>query len=352
VGAERDLAQACSTHFSRPVALCLWLLSELAIIATDLAEVIGSAVAFQLLFGLSIVHGVLITVADVLVVLVLESRSVRWIELIVSALALGIAIIFAYELSASKPDPNGLARGLLPSKLFFEDSELLFVSAGILGATVMPHNLYLHSSIVQTRNYARTATGKAQALRWATVDSTLSLIFAFFINASILLLSAAAFHGGPNEDVADIRDAYQLLSPTLGDSSASMLFALGLLFAGQSSTLTGTLAGQIVMEGFIGLRMRPYQRRLLTRLLAVVPALVVAAAWGEQAAAELLVVSQVVLSLQLPFAVWPLIYFTSRADKVGHKVANGWPLTILLIAIGSFVSLLNAYLVVDLFRSI
>jgi manganese transport protein len=315
----RDLAQACRDHYSRPVALGLWVLCELAIMACDLAEVIGSAIALNLLFGLPLVVGVLITAFDVLLVLFLQHRGFRWVEALVLAMVSTIGLCFLYEMFASRPDLAGIARGLLPTPEIVRDPAKLYIAIGILGATVMPHNLYLHSSIVQTRAYLRNDEGKAMAIKFATVDSTVALLGAFFINAAILILSAATFHGTPNAGVADISDAYKLLPSALGPLAA-IAFAVALLASGQSSTMTGTLAGQIVMEGFLHLRLQPWVRRLITRLLAIIPAVIVASIYGERGVGQLLIFSQVVLSLQLSFATIPLVQFTSEKLKMGRFV--------------------------------
>jgi manganese transport protein len=322
--AGRDLAQACRDHYSRPVSLTLWMLCELAIVACDLAEVIGSAIALQLLFDIPLVWGIIITALDVMLILILQRRGFRIIEALVAALVFTIGACFAYELWAARPDPGGIIRGFVPTSQILSDPAMLYVAIGILGATVMPHNLYLHSSIVQTRDFPRTDAGKREALRLATVDSTLALGFAFFVNAAILVTAAAAFHGTANQGVADIHQAYELLTPVLGASFASTVFAVALLASGQNSTLTGTLAGQIVMEGFLDLRISPWARRLLTRLVAIVPAVVVALIYGDNGIGKLLILSQVVLSLQLPFAVFPLIIFTTSRAKMGDFAARGW----------------------------
>ena len=339
----RDLAQACRDHYSTPVAMVLWVLCELAIAACDLAEVIGSAIALNLLFGIPLVVGVLLTASDVMVVLFLQSRGFRYVECLVGALIFIIGGCFAYEMVVSQPAITEILGGLVPKPAVVTTPGALYIAIGILGATVMPHNLYLHSSIVQTRAFVRDEAGKAMAIKYATIDSTVALLFAFFINAAILILSAAAFHGTEHQDVADIGDAYQLLSPTLGASMASVLFAVALLASGQNSTLTGTMAGQIVMEGFLELRLRPWVRRLLTRLVAIVPAAIVAAMYGESGVGQLLVFSQVVLSLQLSFAVVPLVQFTSEKAKMGRFV-NSPGLKALAWAISAVIIGLNGYL--------
>ena len=313
----RDLAQACRDHYSRPVSLALWFLCEVAIAACDLAEVIGSAIALNLLFGLPLAWGVVLTTLDVLVVLFFQNKGFRVIESIVAGLIAVIFGCFLYEIIASHPDWLALSQGLVPRLEVVTNPQMLYVAIGILGATVMPHNLYLHSSIVQTRQIAPTDTGKRMAIKFATIDSTVALFLAFFVNAAILVTAAAAFHGTGHDAVADIADAHQLLTPVLGAGAASALFAVALLASGQNSTLTGTLAGQIVMEGFLDLKLKPWARRLITRLVAVVPALVVALLYGEKGTGQLLVLSQVILSLQLSFAVVPLVLFTGSRAKMG-----------------------------------
>ncbi|HEX9369489.1 MAG TPA: Nramp family divalent metal transporter [Roseiflexaceae bacterium] len=343
IATGRDLAQACRDHYSPPVAFVLWVLCEIAIAACDLAEVIGSAIALNLLFGIPLVAGVLLTAADVLVVLLLQHRGFRYIESMVAGLILIIGGSFVYELIAAQPAFAAVLGGLVPSPQIVTNPGALYIAIGILGATVMPHNLYLHSSIVQTRAFARTDEGKRSAIKFATIDSTVALLFAFFINAAILIMAAAAFHGTAYAGIADINDAYKLLTPVLGATLASTLFAVALLASGQNSTLTGTLAGQIVMEGFLNIRMRPWLRRLLTRAIAIVPAVIVAALYGERGTGQLLVLSQVILSLQLSFAVVPLVMFTSDKLKMGKFVNPRW-LTILAWAVTVVIVVLNGYL--------
>lgn len=342
----RDLAQACRDHYSPAVNLLLWILCEIAIAACDLAEVIGSAIALNLLFGIPLIAGVLITAGDVLIVLLLQNRGFRYIESLVGGLIFVIGGCFIYELLVSQPAMSAIVGGLLPAPQIVTDPRALYIAIGILGATVMPHNLYLHSSIVQTRAFTRDDGGKAMAIKFATIDSTVALLIAFFINAAILILAAATFYGTPNASVADIGDAYRLLSPVLGASLASTLFAVALLAAGQNSTLTGTLAGQIVMEGFLNIRMRPWLRRLVTRLIAIVPAVIVAALYGERGTGQLLILSQVILSLQLSFAVVPLVQFTSDRRKMGRFVNRRW---LMLLASGVTVVIvgLNVFLLLQ-----
>jgi manganese transport protein len=319
----RDLAQACRDHFSTPVVWALWIMCEIAIAACDLAEVIGSAIALNLLFGIALPIGVAITALDVLLLLYLQNKGVKVLEALVITLVATVGVCFAFELFLARPDIGGVMRGFIPSADIVSDREKLYIAIGILGATVMPHNLYLHSSIVQTRRYEETAEGKREAVRYAFVDSTIALSFALFINAAILIVAAASFHTTGNQQVAEIQDAYRLLTPLLG-AGASTMFALALLASGQNSTLTGTLAGQIVMEGFLNIRVRPWLRRLITRLIAIVPAVIVAIVGGASGTARLLILSQVLLSLQLSFAVFPLVMFTSSKLKMGEFVNPAW----------------------------
>jgi manganese transport protein len=316
----RDLAQACRDHYSRRMSIFLWVACELAIAACDLAEVLGSAVALNLLFHIPLLLGVLLTALDVLIVLALQGRGFRLIEAFVITLIASIAICFAYEIFFAHPIWREAARGFIPRAEILRNKEMLYIAIGILGATVMPHNLYLHSSIVQTRAFGQNQSEKRDALRFAVIDSTVALFFALFINAAILVLGAAAFHTRGFSEVADIAQAYKLLSPVLGAGLASTLFACALLASGQNSTLTGTLAGQIVMEGFLDLRLKPWLRRLITRAIAIIPAVLVIAIAGEGKLTALLILSQVVLSFQLPFAVIPLVQFTSERAKMGDFV--------------------------------
>lgn len=348
IAGERDLAQACRDHFSRPVSFALWVLCEIAIAACDLAEVIGSAIALNLLFGLPLVWGVCLTSIDVLIILYLQHKGFRSLERLVIALILIIGGCFFAEILLSQPSIRGILGGFVPSAQILKDPEMLFIAIGILGATVMPHNLYLHSSIVQTRKYELTYEGKREAIRFATIDSTIALLFALFINAAILIVAAATFYSQGRNDIAEIGQAYELLSPMLGAWGASTLFALALLASGQNSTLTGTLAGQIVMEGFLDFRMRPWLRRLITRSLAIVPAVIVSALYGESGTAKLLVLSQVILSLQLSFAVFPLVMFTSDKQKMGEFV-NSWPTKLSAWVVAIIIAGLNAWLLVKTF---
>lgn len=319
-----DLAQACRAHYSAPVRTVLWLLCEFAIIACDLAEVIGTAIALQLLFGIPLLAGVCLTALDVLLILLLQQRGFRKLEAFVIALLVIIAGCFAIELALSEPSVAAIARGFIPTTDIVTNPAMLYIAIGIIGATVMPHNLYLHSSIVQTRRYTRDDRGKREAIRFATLDSTIALGLALFINAAILILAAATFHQAGRTDVAEIQEAHALLAPMLGVGVASTLFAVALLASGQNSTITATLAGQIVMEGFLNIQLPAWLRRLVTRLLAIVPAVAVAALYGESGTAKLLVLSQVILSLQLPFAVVPLVRFTSDPTVMGKFVNPAW----------------------------
>ncbi len=349
VATGRDLAQACRDHFGPKTSFALWTLCEVAIAACDLAEVIGSAIALNLLFGLPLVWGVILTAADVMVLLFLQNKGFRVLECVVAAMIFLIGGCFAYELVASSPEMTGVFAGFLPRPEVVTNPAMLYIAIGILGATVMPHNLYLHSSIVQTRAYVRDEAGKAMAIRYATADSTIALLFAFFINAAILILAAAAFHGTEHEGVAEIEDAYALLTPVLGASLASTLFAVALLASGQNATLTGTLAGQIVMEGFLNIRLRPWVRRIITRMVAIVPAVIVAAMFGSSGVNRLLILSQVILSLQLSFAVVPLVLFTGSRLKMGRFVNARW-LAVLAWVVTAVIVVLNAYLLFQTVR--
>src|SRR5437879_4465596 len=343
IASGRDLAQACRDSYSRPTTLALWVICEIAIAACDLAEVIGAAIALNLLFGLPLIWGVCLTALDVLIVLFLQHRGFRYVEALVVALICLIAGSFAVELWLAKPDYIAVAAGFIPRPGVVTNPGMLYIAIGILGATVMPHNLYLHSSIVQTRKYMDSVAGRAEAIRFATIDSSFALMTALFINGAILVMAAAVFHGSGHESVADINDAYKLLEPLLGAKSASVLFAVALLCSGQNATLTGTLAGQIVMEGFINIRLRPWLRRLITRLIAIVPAIVVLLIVGERGTMPLLILSQVILSLQLPFAVFPLVAFTSDPKKMGTFVNPLW-VKLLAWTVGGIIAALNVWL--------
>src|SRR5690242_5579661 len=345
----RDLAQACRDHYSKPVSVVLWLMCEIAIAACDLAEVIGSAIALDLLFGIPLPVGVFITALDVLLLLYLQHHGVRLLEALVIVLLATVGVCFAFELFLSRPDVGAVMRGFVPDPEIVRNPAMLYLAIGILGATVMPHNLYLHSSIVQTRKYDETLRGKREAIRYAIIDSTAALMGALFINAAILVVAAATFHRSGHTGVAEIQDAYKLLTPLLGVGGASTVFALALLASGQNSTLTGTLAGQITMEGFLDIRMRPWLRRLLTRGIAIVPAVIAAGYFGESGTAKLLILSQVVLSMQLSFAVFPLVIFTSSKPKMGEYVNPPW-LKRVAYAVAFVIAGLNLWLLAQVVR--
>jgi manganese transport protein len=339
IATGRDLAQACRDHYPRPIVWFLWILCELAIAACDLAEVVGSAIALQLLFGIPLVWGCVITAVDVMIVLLLQNKGFRYLEIVVVTLMATIGLCFGVELFLANPSLAGVARGFIPTPEIVTNPGMLYLAIGILGATVMPHNLYLHSSIVQTRKYARTVPGKREAIFFGTLDSTVALMFALFINSAILILAAAAFHHSGNQDVGEIQDAFHLLDGLLGVKFAAVVFAVALLASGQNSTITGTLAGQIVMEGFLDIRLRPWLRRLITRSIAIVPAIVIIGIFGESKSTDLLVASQVCLSMQLGFACWPLMRFTSDRAKMGEFVNSravnltGWAITLIIIVL-------------------
>jgi len=344
----RDLAQACSDHYPTPVVWFLWVICELAIAACDLAEVIGSAIALNLLFHIPLPAGIAITSLDVLVVLFLQNKGFRLLEALVIALIATVGICFLFEIIMSHPPFGAVLSGFLPRTEVIANPSMLYVAIGILGATVMPHNLYLHSSIVQTRQYAETSEGKHEAVRFAFIDSTIALSFALFINAAILIVAAATFHTSGHSEVAEIQDAYKLLTPLLG-AGASTMFALALLASGQNSTITGTLAGQIVMEGFLNIRLRPWLRRLITRGIAIIPAAIVAVMYGATGTARLLILSQVILSMQLSFAVFPLIGFTSNKAKMGEFANPVW-LKALAYVVAVTIAVLNIWLLLQIFR--
>src|SRR5467141_3434381 len=349
IATGRDLAQACREHYSRRTGLFLWVVCEIAIAACDLAEVLGSAVALKLLFGLPLLAGVLITALDVLIVLAMQGRGFRLIEAFVVTLIATIAACFAYEIFFAQPLWRDALQGIIPRAEIFRNREMLYIAIGILGATVMPHNLYLHSSIVQTRAFGISVAHRREALRYAVFDSTVALAFALFVNAAILVLGAAAFHTRGLHNVAEISDAYKLLSPVLGVSLASTVFACALLASGQNSTLTGTLAGQIVMEGFLNIRLKPWVRRLITRTLAITPAVLVIGFAGEGKVTALIVLSQVILSFQLPFAMIPLIQFTGDRAKMGTLV-NSRATKIVAWAVAAVILFFNGELLWFIFR--
>jgi manganese transport protein len=350
IATGRDLAQACRDHYSRRTAVALWVICETAIAACDLAEVLGSAVALKLLFGLPLLAGVLITAFDVLIVLALQGRGFRIIEAFVITLIASIAACFAYEIFFAQPLWREAALGFLPRVEILRNREMLYIAIGILGATVMPHNLYLHSSIVQTRAFGDSSRDRREAIRYAVLDSTLALGFALFVNAAILVLGAAAFHTRGLSNVAEIAEAYKLLSPVLGVSLASTVFACALLASGQNSTLTGTLAGQIVMEGFLEIRLKPWLRRLITRSIAIIPAAFVIGFAGEGKVTALIILSQVVLSFQLPFAIIPLIQFTGDRAKMG-EFTNSRATSVIAWVVAAAVLFFNAELLWLIFRS-
>ncbi len=341
-----DLAQACRQRFHPVLNILLWLACELAIIACDLAEVIGTAIALQLLFHIPLLAGTLISSLDALLVLFLMNRGFRYLEAFIIGLLSIIALCFAVQLIAAAPPLAAVLAGLKPSMDILTNAQMLYIAIGIIGATVMPHNLYLHSSIVQSRAYERTERGRKEAIRWATWDSTIALMLALFINAAILIVAAAAFHTTGHQDVAEIQDAYHLLSPLLGLGMASTLFGLALLAAGTNSTITGTLAGQIVMEGFLHLRLPHWARRLLTRGLAIIPVVIGTVFYGNASVGQLLMASQVVLSMQLPFAVIPLVLFVSDRKLMGGFVISR-PLAVFSWLVAGLILVLNFKLLYD-----
>ena len=350
VATERDLAQACRDSYSRPTAIFLWIFAEIAIAACDLAEVIGSAIALQLLFHIPLVLGVILTGADVLLLLLLQNRGFRYLEALVITLIATITVLFGIEILLSHPEWGLIARNLLlpTSAQMITNPQMLYIAISILGATVMPHNLYLHSAIVQTRAYPRTSQGKREAIKFANLDSATALMIALFVNAAILVVAAAVFHRSGRFEVAEIEDAYKLLSPMLGVAGASTLFAVALLASGQNSTITGTLAGQVVMEGFLHLRLTPWLRRLITRSLAIVPTVIITILYGARGTGKLIILSQVILSLQLSFAVFPLVAFTSDPEKMGEFVNRPW-LKYLGYTVALLIAGLNIWLLIQTF---
>ena len=346
IASGRDLAQACRDAFSPAVGNVMWVLAEGAIIATDLAEVIGTAIGLNLLFGIPLEMGVVLTAMDVFLILWLQGRGFRWMEAVVIGLTLVIAVSFAIQMFYAAPVIGDVMRGFIPDGRIVTSPAMLYLALGIIGATVMPHNLYLHSAVIQTRRIGKTDAEKLEAIRLGTIDSTVALMFALFINASILILAAAAFHTAGKYDVAEIQDAHRLLGPALGVPIAAVLFAIALLASGLNSTVTATLSGQIVMEGFIQFRMKPWARRLITRGIAIIPAAVVTVLYGESGTARLLVLSQVVLSFQLPFAIIPLVMFTADQTKMKGLAAPKW-LTISCWIIAIIVISLNMKLLWD-----
>ncbi|HVW93049.1 MAG TPA: Nramp family divalent metal transporter [Devosia sp.] len=343
----RDLAQACRAYYPKPVNFVLWIACELAIMACDLAEVIGTAIALQLLFHIPLLIGSLLAGLDAILLLFLMARGFRYLEAFVVALLTVIFACFLVQIVAAQPPAGELLHALfVPSPEIVSNPGMLYVAIGIIGATVMPHNLYLHSSIVQTRAYEKTERGKRDAIRWAVTDSTIALMLALFVNAAILIVSAVAFHNSGHQDVANIGQAFRLLSPLLGLGIASILFAVALLASGVNSTVTATLAGQIVMEGFLRLRMPHWMRRLITRGVAIVPVVAAIALYGERGADNLLVLSQVILSIQLPFAAIPLVQFVSSRSKLGNLAIGPW-LSGLAWMVTAVIVLLNLKLLFD-----
>ncbi|ODT45333.1 MAG: divalent metal cation transporter [Methylobacterium sp. SCN 67-24] len=345
IASGRDLAQACRDAYPKPVSFVLWLLAEIAIIATDIAEVIGTAIGLNLIFGIPLELGVIITALDVFLILYLQKLGFRWIEALVITLLGVIALCFAIQIALADPDWGQVVRGFAPTTEIVRNPEMLYLALGILGATVMPHNLYLHSGIVQTRAYGASLPEKRQALKYATIDSTVALMFALTINASILILAAATFHKTGQTAVAELGDAHKLLGPLLGLAIAPTLFGIALLCCGINSTVTATLAGQIVMEGFLKIRLPPWLRRLITRGIAIIPAAAVTIWYGDSGTAQLLILTQVVLSLQLSFAVFPLVMFTADRTKMGELVAPLW-LVAFAVLIALVIAALNLKLLV------
>lgn len=340
----RDLAQICRDYFPKPVTIVLWIMAEIMIIACDLAEVIGSAIALNLLFGIPLSIGVFITAFDVLLLLFLLQKGFRYLEIIVILLITTILGCFGLEILFSQPALQPLLGGFLPSPEIITNPEMLYIAVGILGATVMPHNLYLHSAVVQTRKYAQTIQGKKEAIKFSTIDSTAALFLAFFVNAAILIVAAATFYTNGLHEVAEIEQAYQLLSPLVGVTAASTIFALALLASGQNSTITATLAGQVIMEGFLTIRIKPWLRRMITRFLAIIPAVIVLHFFGGKGLGDLLILSQVILSMQLSFAVFPLVFFTNRKKTMKQFVNPLW-IKVTALVIACVIACLNIWLV-------
>ncbi|QWK78803.1 Nramp family divalent metal transporter [Ochrobactrum sp. BTU1] len=351
VATGRDLAQACRDAYPRFLAWPLWFLAELAICATDLAEVIGTAIGLNLLFGIPLEIGVIITAADVLLVLYLQNKGFRRVEALIITLLGVIAFCFLIQILMAEPKWGEVIRGFAPTTEIIRNPDMLYIALGIIGATVMPHNLYLHSGIIQTRDYGHTLPEKREAIRFATLDSTIALTFALLVNASILILAAASFNATGNTTVEDLDKAHALLNPLLGSALAPTLFAIALLCCGLNSTITATMAGQIVMEGFIDIKLKPWLRRAITRFVAIVPAAIVTIMYGSQGTTELLILSQVVLSLQLPFAIIPLVMFTAEKKKMGALVAPRW-VTILAAVTAAIIVVLNMKLIYDFFTGV
>jgi manganese transport protein len=338
IATGRDLAQLCRDRFPRPVNLVLWALAEIAICATDLAELIGTAIALNLLFGIPLLAGVVLTALDALLILWLQHRGVRWLEALVAGLMFLVFGCFAAQMAYAQPDWAAVLNGYVPSGSILTDENQLYIAIGILGATVMPHNLYLHTAIVQSRAYGEGVAERREAIRFATIDSSVALALALLVNSAILITAAAVFHAGGRTEVAEIQEAYELLTPMVGTAMAATLFAVALLACGLNATVTATLAGQVVMEGFLGLRLPPVVRRLVTRLIAIVPAVIITWLYGESGTAELLILSQVILCLQLPFAVIPLMLFAGDRQRLGAhaaprwQVVLGWACTVVIVA--------------------
>jgi len=347
IGAGRDLAQACRDAYPRWASWPLWVVSEIAICATDLAEVIGTAIGLNLLFGVPLEIGVIITALDVFLILWLQNLGFRWIEAIIVTLLGVIAVCFAIQIALANPEWGAVIRGFAPTTNIVSNPDMLYLAIGIIGATVMPHNLFLHSGVVQTRRYGESVDEKREAIKLATVDSTAALMFALLINASILILAAATFNKTGQTDVSELGEVHKLIAPLLGSGMAPTLFAIALLCCGLNSTVTATLAGQIVMEGFLDIRLPPWARRLLTRAIAIVPAAGVTIWYGEAGTAKLLILSQVILGLALPFAIVPLVMFTANRAKMGELVAPRW-LTAAAALIAAILIVLNIKLLYDL----
>ena len=347
IGSGRDLAQACRDAFPRPVSFILWLFAEVAIIATDIAEVVGTAIGLNLLFGIPLELGVVITALDVFIILWLQRLGFRWIEAFIIALLGVIFVCFFLQIALAEPDWRGVILGFAPTVEIVKNPAMLYLALGIIGATVMPHNLYLHSGIVQTRDYGESLPEKRQALRFATWDSTVALMFALLVNASILILAAATFHKSGQTKVTDIGEAHAMLAPLVGSLMAPKLFAIALLCCGLNSTVTATMAGQIVMEGFLNIKLPAWMRRLITRMIAIVPAAGVTIWYGAEGTGLLLILSQVVLAFHLPFAIVPLVMFTRDKAKMGRLVAPLW-LTLVADIIAAIIIVLNMKLLWDL----
>ena len=346
IATGRDLAQLCRERFPKPVAYPLWLLAEVAICATDLAELIGTAIALELLFGIPLLFGVILTALDAFLILWLQHKGMRWLEALIFGLIVLIFGCFAVQIAMSDPVWGDVLRGYVPSSSIVTDQTQLYIAMGILGATVMPHNLYLHTAVVQSRAWSHDTAGKKEAIRFATIDSTIALSLALLVNSAILIMAASTFHTSGNTEVAEIQEAYQLMSPLLGGTLAATLFAVALLFCGLNATVTATLSGQVVMEGFLRFRLPPFFRRLVTRSIAIVPAVIVTWTHGESGTAQLLILSQVILSMQLPFAVIPLMMFASDKARLGALAAPRWQV-VLGWACAAVIVALNMKVLVD-----